>query len=231
MLVLRNDGWQAMSSAYFTATFPADLAPIPGSADGGAIWDAVQSAFVWSGPLEAGQSLTFTYQADIVDPLPPGRVVSHTVWMGYDNHSIRFDRGVTTLVNVPVLSQSTFNVTPTVGREGTLLNYRLQVRNTGVADSLVTASNPLPGVLDVVTGTLLSSGGNVQTQDRVITWTVPVAVGEAVTLTYDAVITRLPSGSTLSNRVILDDGLGNMLPLDAVAAIERPLYLPIVLKH
>jgi uncharacterized repeat protein (TIGR01451 family) len=230
-LVLRNDGWQAMSSAYFTATFPADLAPIPGSADGGAIWDAVQSAFVWSGPLEAGQSLTFTYQADIVDPLPPGRVVSHTVWMGYDNHSIRFDRGVTTLVNVPVLSQSTFNVTPTVGREGTFLNYLLQVRNTGFADSLVTASNPLPGVLDVVTGTLLSSGGNVQIQDRVITWTVPVAVGEAVTLTYDAVITRLPSGSTLSNRVILDDGLGNMLPLDAVAAIERPLYLPIVLKH
>jgi hypothetical protein len=112
-----------------------------------------------------------------------------------------------------------------------VLNYLLQVRNTGVTDGLVTASNPLPRVLDVVTGTLLSSGGTVQTRDRVITWTVPVAVGEAVTLTYEAVITGLPSGSALGNRVILDDGLGNLLSLNAVATIERPLYLPVVLKH
>jgi uncharacterized repeat protein (TIGR01451 family) len=229
-VVLHNDGWQDISSAYFTATFTSDLNPIPDSVSGGASWNPVQRAFTWSGPLTQRQSLTFTYRADIAGPLPAGHVISHTVWMGFDNHFIQFDRVAATAVNLPVLSQSTFNVTPSVGRKGTQLTYVLHVVNTGVADGMVTAINQVPTVLALVSNTLQVDSGTVDINDRDVTWGVPVAVGGTATLTYSAIITDIPSGSRLRNRVILDDGLGNTLPLDALVNVERFLYLPLIRK-
>jgi len=229
-VVLRNDGWQDMASAYFTATFTSDLVPIPGSASGGASWNADQSAFVWSGPLSQGQDLNFTYQAALAGPLPMGHVVSHTVWMGYDGHYIEFDRIGATTVNLPVLSRSSFSVVPAVGTVGSQLTYTLRVRNTGVADGLITVTNPLPASLALVPDTLQTSGGSVETDNRVIIWTVPVAVGETAALTYTAIVTDLPPGFVLRNRMLLDDGLGNVLPLDALARVSTAVFLPIISK-
>ncbi len=231
-IVLQNDGWQDMASASFTATFTNDLAPIPGSVSGGASWDPGLSAFVWSGPLNTGQSLTFTYQAAIAGPLPMGHVVSHTVWMGYDNHhKIEFDRTIATPVNLPILSQSSFSVDPAVAEVGSHLTYTLRVRNTGVVDGLVSAYNPLPASIAIVPGSLQASGGTTSLDDgRVILWTVPVAVGNTATLTYTAIVTDIPPGLLLRNSATLDDGLGNVLFLDAMARINNPIFLPIVFK-
>jgi uncharacterized repeat protein (TIGR01451 family) len=230
-LVLHNDGWQDMASAYFTATFPSDLIPIPPSITGGASWDAGQSAFVWSGPLPQGQSITFTYQASIASPLPPGHVVSHTVWMGYSSHSIKFDRIVATPVNRPDLSQSTFSVSPTFGQKGDALTYTLQVRNSGVTDGEVTMTNRLPDSLALVPNSLQTSGGITQINGQVITWNVPVAVRGAATLTYTGVITDIPPDFALRNRAMLDDGLGDRVGLEVVATVEGiHLFLPIVFK-
>jgi uncharacterized repeat protein (TIGR01451 family) len=230
-VVLHNDGWQDINSAYLTATFSANLAPIPGSGVG-VSWDPGRSAFVWAGTLAQGQSLTFTYRAGIVGPLPAGYVVSHTVWMGYYSHSIHFDRIATTAVNAPFLSQSVFSVTPPVAKRGDLLTYTLQISNTGVAGRVVTATNSLPDSLALVAGSLQADGGgSTQTDGRVITWTVPVAVGEAATLTYTAVISQVPPGLALRNRAVLDDGLGPMLPLDAWARVEaEDVFLPLIFK-
>jgi subtilisin family serine protease len=230
-LVLHNDGWQDIPSAYFTATFASDLNPIPDSISGGASWDPARRALVWSGPLAQGQRLAFSYRADIAGPLPAGHVISHTVWMGYDKHFIQFDRVAATAVNVPVLSQSAFSVTPgVVDHKDTQLAYVLHVVNTGVADGLVRATNPLPGALALVTGSLQADSGTFDVNDRVITWDVPVAVGETTTLTYTAIITEMPPGSGLRNRVWLDDGLGNTLPVDALLSLHRTLFLPLILK-
>jgi uncharacterized repeat protein (TIGR01451 family) len=229
-VVLRNDGWQDMSSAYLTATFNADLEPITDSGVG-VSWDPGQSAFVWTGALAQGQSLTFTYRAAVVGPLPAGYVLSHTVWMGYDSHFIQFDRIATTDINAPLLSQSAFSVTPPVGERGGLLTYTLEISNTGVAGDVVTATNSLPGSLALVSGSLKASGGTPQTDGRVITWTGPVAVGEVATLSYTAVISQVPPGFVLRNRAVLDDGLGHMLPLDAWARVEgMGIFLPVILK-
>jgi uncharacterized repeat protein (TIGR01451 family) len=229
-IVLRNDGWQDMASAAFTARFTSDLIPIPGSVSGGASWDAAQSAFVWSGPLAQRQSLSFTYQAAIAGPLPAGHVLSHTVWMGYDNHDIEFDRIAATPVNLPVLSQSSFGVQPIVGEIASPLTYTLQVRNTGVADGLVTATNPLPASLNLLPDSLQTSGGTIRLDDRVIVWDIPIAVGDTATLTYMAIVTGVPPGLVLRNRTTLDDGLGNTLLLDALARIGNPIFLPTIFK-
>ncbi|GAB4526418.1 MAG: hypothetical protein Kow0063_00650 [Anaerolineae bacterium] len=229
-VTLRNDGWQDMASAYFTATFTGDLNPIPGSVTGGASWDPAQSAFVWSGPLVQGQNLLFTYQAAINGPLPMGHTVSHTVWMGYDSHHIEFDQVVATPVNIPLLSQSSFNVVPASAEVGTLLTYTLYVRNTGVVDGVVTATNRLPDSLALVTDSLQASDGNFQVNEETITWVVPVAVGETDILTYTAFVVDLPPGLLLRNRVALDDGLGNVSLVEALAAIDNPIFLPLILK-
>jgi uncharacterized repeat protein (TIGR01451 family) len=230
-LVLRNDGWDDVATAHFTSMFTSDLVPIPGSISGGASWDASQSAFVWSGPLEHGKSLTFTYQADVAGPLPTGHVVSHTVWMGYDSHSIRFDRIAITPINLPSFSQSAFSVTPTSGEIGSVLTYTLQVHNTGTTDGLATTTNPLPSSLALIPNSLQASGGITHTDGRTITWTIPVAVGDSAALTYAAVITEVPPGFLLVNRAILDDDLGAILPLEALAIVSGdPTYLPIIIK-
>jgi uncharacterized repeat protein (TIGR01451 family) len=167
----------------------------------------------------------------ITSPLPAGHVVSHTVWMGYGEHVIKFDRIADTTLNMPVLSQSTFSVTPTLAEKGDLLTYTLRVSNTGVVDALVTATNALPDSLALVPATLQASSGITQTDGRAIAWTVPVSVGEAAALTYTALITQVPSGFVVHNRATLDDGLGHLLSLDAPAMIKGlPLYLPIILK-
>jgi uncharacterized repeat protein (TIGR01451 family) len=230
-VVLRNDGWQNMNSAYLTATLSADLAPITGSGVG-VSWDPSQSAFVWAGALAQGQSLTFTYRAGVVGPLPAGYVVSHTVWMGYNSHSIQFDRIATTAVNAPLLSQSVFSVTPPVAKRGGLLTYTLQISNIGVAGGVVTATNSLPDSLALVAGSLQADGGgSTQTDGRVVTWTVPVAVGESAKLTYTAVISQVPPGFALRNRAVLDDGLDHTFPLDAWARVEaEAVFLPLIFK-
>jgi uncharacterized repeat protein (TIGR01451 family) len=229
-VMLRNDGWQDISSAYLTATFTADLDPVTDSGVG-VSWDPGQSAFVWTGALAQGQSLTFTYRANIVGPLPMGYVVSHTVWMGYDSHAVKFDRIAATAVNAPVLSQSVFTVTPPTGERGGSLTYTLQISNTGIVGDVVTATNSLPDSLALVPGSLQAGGGSAETDGRVITWTVPVPAGEVATLTYTAVISQVPPGLALRNRVVLDDGLGHTLPLDAWVRVEGgSVFLPIILK-
>jgi uncharacterized repeat protein (TIGR01451 family) len=230
-LHVRNDGWQDIPSAYLTATFNSDLLAIPDSITGGATWDAGRSAFVWAGPLAQGQSLTFTYEADIAGPLPLGHVVSHTVQMGYDSHSIEFDRVAATRVNAPDVSPSTFGVAPVSAEIGSRLTYTLRVRNAGVADGLITAANPLPAGVALVPGSLQVSDGDVQMAARTITWSVPVAVSDAATLTYQATVTDITIGKVLHNRVRLDDGLGVVLPLDAIATLHGTrAYLPVIRK-
>jgi uncharacterized repeat protein (TIGR01451 family) len=229
-VVMRNDGWQDIVPATFTATFTSDLVPIPGSVKGGASWDPAQTGFAWSGPLSQGQSLTFTYQAAIAGPLPMGHLLSHTVRMGYENHHIEFDRIVATPLNVPVLSQSSFSVEPVVGEVASPLAYTLQVRNTGVVDGLVTATNPLPVNLALIPDSLQISGGATHLDGRVIVWEIPIAVGDSASLKYSAIVTDIPPGLVLRNRTTLDDGLGNTLLLDALARIDNPTFLPMILK-
>jgi uncharacterized repeat protein (TIGR01451 family) len=132
---------------------------------------------------------------------------------------------------LPVLSQSVFTVTPTIGERGGLLTYTLRVSNTGVADGVVTATNALPDSLALVTNTLQTSSGVTQNDGRAISWTVSVAVGDAATLTYTALITQVPPGFVVHNRAMLDDDLGHILPVEATATVKAlPIYLPIILK-
>jgi hypothetical protein len=91
--------------------------------------------------------------------------------------------------------------------------------------------NLLPSSLALIPNSLQASGGITHTDGHTITWAVPVAVGDSATLTYAAVITEVPPGFLLLNGVTLDDGLGTILPLEALATVSGyPIYLPIIIK-
>ena len=64
------------------------------------------------------------------------------MWIGYDSHAIKFDRVAFTPVNVPLLNQSTFSASTSVGKRSSLLTYTLRVRNIGVVESVVTGVRP-----------------------------------------------------------------------------------------
>ena len=229
---LTNDGWQDIDQANMTATFTSDLAPIPGSIQGGASWEAGHQAFVWQGTLAQDQGRVFTYQAVVASPLPDGHVLSHTVWIGYDSHKVLFDRVQSTYVNYPILSSSTFTVSPLAVDQGDWLTFTLQARNTGLGGTTVAVSNLLPTYLALSPSDLWVSRGEVQLDGRQVTWSVPLSESENAVLTYTGWLTGIPPKSVLNNQATLNDDLGNWVELQAsVMVAPKSWFLPLILKN
>ncbi len=228
---LKNDGQEAIERAVMTATFPINLTPVPASIQGGAAWNSGLGVFSWSGNLALGQSRIFTYQAFIDNSLSGAQVISHTVWMGYDSHSVYFDRIASTYVNYPLLTQSSFQVTPANVSEGEWLTYTLRLRNTGYGAAQATAGNQLPLYLQVDETSIRVSQGSVQHTAGELHWSADVPESSTAVMTYTGVLTGIPANFRLVNPVSLSDGLGNQLHLQAVAQINGIGYfLPSVFK-
>ncbi|RME99522.1 MAG: DUF11 domain-containing protein [Chloroflexi bacterium] len=215
---ITNDGWDDLTTATFTATFPAYLTPGSGT-------------FNWSGPLAVNQSTTFTYTAQINQPLPAGTVISQTSWLAYPAHNIRFDR-VAAVPVTPNFSESSLGVTPAAGiQQSDTLTYTLVLRNRGMVGSgAVTTTNTLPNSLQLLgasaqAGTVISSG-------NALTWTAAsLGVGAETTLTVRAVVSATGVG-TIRNVAQVDDGFNRAVVLSADASFKVwPWYLPVIVKN
>ncbi|MBE7469287.1 MAG: hypothetical protein DPW09_06745 [Anaerolineae bacterium] len=224
--MLTNDGWNDLSTVAFTATFPAELTFVTASPE----MSLVGGELIWSGPLARNTSKTLTYTASLANSLPLGARVNQVSWLAYPDHNLRFDRVAQVQVNFPQLSGSTFTVTPATGIvEGDVLTYTVILKNDGpVDDPLVTTTNTLPAVLEMVAidppsqGTLVSQG-------KSFTWTTPLAQNQTATLTYRALVSY--TSSSIRNRVTIDDDLNDPLRLTAPAFFKvQTLYLPIIRK-
>ena len=76
-VVLRNVGGTAR--VWMTDTVPSLLAYVPGSATGGATYDAGLNAILWSGDLTPGQVVTVTFRTSgPVPPIPHDTVIVNT---------------------------------------------------------------------------------------------------------------------------------------------------------
>ncbi|MFC1974817.1 S8 family serine peptidase [Chloroflexota bacterium] len=225
---ITNDGWSNLTTAYFTATFPTELTVGTFSPD--LTLDAGGN-LVWSGSLNKNQSKVLTYTAAIANSLPLGTVISQTSWLAYPEHNILFDRVADVYVNFPALSSSTMSVTPTQGvEENDVLTYTIVLKNNGLVDDpMVTTTNTLPHMLDLVSvGT--PSQGNVVSSGKSITWTTTLSKDQAVTLTYRAAISYQTSGSIENTAYISDDI--SLLALTARASYKTiPVYLPVIFKN
>ncbi|MCB0210357.1 MAG: S8 family serine peptidase [Anaerolineae bacterium] len=226
--VIKNDGWQAITTAYFTATFPSLLTPETASPQ----LTLSNGNFVWSGPLAKDEQKVFTYTAAITDNLPLGTVISQTNWLGYSDHNILFDNVADIRVNFPTYDTSSFAVSPAKGVEaGDTLNYTLVLKNDGLIDSpMVTVTNTVPPMLDI-TSFNTPAQGNLSRNGRSFTWILPLAKNETATLTYQAVISYQTS-SAIENTIYLDDNLNPQLALTAKTLYKTvPFYFPMLFKN
>ena len=226
---LTNDGWSDISTAYFTATIPAELT-----------LNAVDpqltlsnGSLVWNGPLAKDQNVSFVFSGTIADPLPLGTALHQTNWLYYPEHDLLFDRVATVYVNFPDFQGSALTVTPAQDAlPGETLTYTIVLKNSGLVDDpQVTAANVLPHML-ILDSVDTPSGGSVLSDGRqAITWTTPLAVNETATLTYRAVISYRTS-TPIDNMVLVTDNITDPVRLRARTTFKvYPLYFPIIYKN
>jgi uncharacterized repeat protein (TIGR01451 family) len=222
--VISNNSWADIGAAAFTATFPAGLTPLNGSAGLG--FDG--SRFTWSGPLAAGARQAFTYTAQINQAVSPGVVITQSSWLAYDEHNLRFDR-VTGLSATPDLRGSRMVVTPTQDiQQSDTLTYSIVLTNNGLADGgRITTTNTLPKALRLMS--IDPAAGTVDQSGNSITWTTALTKGAAITLTYYAVVSE--TGFSVKNVAHVDDGFNPTVNLSAEAMFEvMPIYFPVIYK-
>ncbi len=123
-------------------------------------------------------------------------------------------------------------VHPTRVRPGDTLAYTIHLANSGLLLPSVRVTSTLPTEV-AYQGDLWASSGSYGEAGGVITWTGEVAAAMPVTITYSAVVSEgLVSAQVLVNRVLVDDGLGNVEELAAVVIVNGfAIYLPVVRRE
>jgi uncharacterized repeat protein (TIGR01451 family)/fimbrial isopeptide formation D2 family protein len=168
----------------------------------GTLTDA-EPLITWTGDIAAGASVVIEYTVTIADFDDLGDAELDNIVTGGENcpdgattdecsthHEVHAERlDITKQVNRTSVSL------------GDTVAYTVTVRNVGTVD--FTATNPataiddLSDVLDDATwvGNATASAGNVSFSSPNLTWTGPLAVGAAVTLTYSVKVNATATGS------------------------------------
>jgi uncharacterized repeat protein (TIGR01451 family) len=208
-VTVTNTGETAYTAAE-PASFSDDLAPVLD--DSTYNNDATNGATVtgttlsWSGALAVGASATITYSVTVANPDTGDKTLVNTVRPtspgGFCDPA--GECSTTTLV-------TTYTVAKTSDAEGTVtagqvVTYTVTVVNTGTAaytDALpASLTDDLSAVLDDASYNNDASSGAVVTGNT-LTWSGPLAVGAASTITYSVTVGAAGSGDgTLTNAVI-----------------------------
>ncbi|SEI83170.1 CshA/CshB family fibrillar adhesin-related protein [Demequina mangrovi] len=158
----------------------------------------------WSGPLDAGDTVTITYSVTVDDPPGgDGLLVNAVVGPPESNCDDGTEEGCTT--EVPIRS---LEITKTVDPSGAVrpsdtVTYTVTVENTGETDYTVddpaSFDDDLSAVLDDATynDDALASSGDVSFSDPTLHWEGALAAGETVTVTYSVTVDDPPEGDGL----------------------------------
>jgi len=90
-LSLDNDGWETVT-AHLSNTLPLETSYVTDTLSPPAVYDSVNRRVSWDGDLSPGEMVSISYHVTVVDPLPPGTIISNVADIGYDEHHIAFDR-------------------------------------------------------------------------------------------------------------------------------------------
>jgi uncharacterized repeat protein (TIGR01451 family) len=232
---LRNDGWDDISSAHFSATLPAELSLIGSSLDPKATYYPPTRTVTWQGSIARNDAVTISFRAQVADPLPDATYLSFPAQIGYDDHYQRFERPYVLRVNAPDLSASALTVQPTSSPPLRVLTYTLTVRNTGMRDATATVAAVVPTATlpayTTFTGTLDSGGiGSGSLLSTTLAWTGPVAAGDAVALSYHIALDGTDD-YWLVHEVWISDQHGERWPVEARAKVRYwKTYLPVTYR-
>jgi subtilisin family serine protease len=227
--ILRNDGGEDIA-AHLVAPLPAELSFVGGSLSLGATYHPLTRTVTWLGSLSAGSAFTVSFRVLVTSSLPSSTYIPFPAQIGYDEHSLSFERPYTLRVNAPDLSASTLAVAPVPAYASQRLTYTLTARNSGLegATATVWATAPNHGVF---TGTVDSGGIGVGTvSTATLSWTGPVDAGGEVTLHYNLALDGW-GDYWLIHEAWVSDQYGEEWPVEVRTEVQyRKTYLPLVRK-
>ncbi|MFB7796895.1 GEVED domain-containing protein [Isoptericola sp. NPDC056134] len=180
------------------------------TADVGAVSYA-EPVLSWSGALEPGEVATITYSVTVNNPVSGDGSLTNAV-VGPDEsncHDGSEDPDCSTDVPVRALHLEKTSDGTAGARPGDTLTYTVTATNTGQVaytdDDPATFDDDLTEVLDDATwdDAATADVGAVSYAEPVLTWTGPLAPGEAATITYTVTLDDPPTGDeTLYNVVV-----------------------------
>jgi len=224
---LRNDG-PASLRCRFEGGVPFHTAYVPGSASEGGAYEGGQ--VVWEGILEPQDVLTFTYQVELDDGLPPGTWVTNVSRVEHVGGGVGFPRWARTRVNAPDLATSRVAADRDEVKSGGVVTYQVLLRNEGLADAATASLTvTLPTALRVITGSLHVEGGGTATAlGEEVLWRGLLPVAHSVTVTYRALAVPTVVGQCPATQVVVDDGMGMRWRREIVTTISPHWrYLPL----
>ncbi len=220
--VLTNDGLQPIATV-FTATFPAPLSLVSGSAAGGATEAGGQ--VLWQGEISPGLPVTLTYRAQVATSVPYGTGARQIGWLTIPDHRLTFDRGATVGINTAGWTHSSLTPQNTRAAISDTITYTLRLENSGIASSpMVTVTGEIPPHLLP----LATDGGAFSMQH--LEWHTPVASDSAATLTFQTQVISVPYPFTFPLTLSADDGYAINRWTAEVWVEPYQSHLPLIFK-
>jgi uncharacterized repeat protein (TIGR01451 family) len=161
--------------------------------------------------------------------LPDGLAVRNVARLS-DESGLFVDRIAVSRVGTPDLSSSAKAVSASLARPSQVLTYTFALRNDGLESAQVRLTDPIPLHTSPLPDSAWASSGQVAVTDEGLLWTGAISEAEAVTITWPVVISSSAAASYVLNRGSLDDGWGDIRPLEAYTWVEARAFLPLVLK-
>jgi len=127
-ILLRNPSAWSLQGARMVNPMPEGVEYVPGSATGGAAYDASEGLVSWEGSLASGEVRRQSFQVKAVDGLANNTAISNTTFL-YDGVCGRHSRVVCVVVHAPDLSPSTKSVDKPVAPMGDTLEYTIRLLN------------------------------------------------------------------------------------------------------
>ena len=127
------------------------------------------------------------------------------------------------------LQGSTKSVQPTLPDLGDELTYTIILENPGPLLSGVRVTDTLPAEVHSL-GNLWASAGTYSEDNGVITWSGDVLAATPITITFGVTISeQITTPQIILNTALIDDGLGNVLPRQAMVIVNGDaVYLPVI---
>jgi len=242
-LTLRNAGMADAAEVTVVDPIPPHTVYQPGSTTGGAIYDEVANQILWSGAVPSGDRAAFSFAVRTGAPLSDGTVITNMATIDDGVHP-PFTRSAATTIVAPDLSPSEKRVNsppsfpPKVGGEeggvvspGEILTYTILVKNGGSGPATVTLTDTLPAEVIYVPGSAWVGSGGQAVYDASrhrLTWSGRVPVRGMATVRF--AVQAIGPGP-ITNRVILNDGAGNVIERSVTTAGEKQrLFLPFIMK-
>ncbi|WP_144018593.1 CshA/CshB family fibrillar adhesin-related protein [Demequina sp. NBRC 110051] len=172
--------------------------------------DYDEPILTWTGPIEAGDTVTVQYSVTVYDPLQGDGLLDNAVVGPSESNCAEGSTDPDCVTEVPVRALNILKVADPAGEvlPGESVTFTVTVENIGqvdyTADAPAEVVDDLTAVLDDAEwdGEVTVSAGEWEFTSPELSWSGPVAVGETVTITYSVTVNDPLTGNGLLDNVV-----------------------------